>query len=254
MDGKTCDDVVVQRVDADSVTILDSDGGARIDISKLPPDIQRRLNYDPALAADAAKERTIEEKYSEVAMENERVQANEIKQQNLETDAQTEEQAQARVANNNPNLILPNQISETRNVVDDNQYSLYQSDYENVRESIRINPVTHLTEGDPYWVRRYEEDRKYIEMYELQHEVHAVSYGQHYAPKGGTTVTTQNNRPIFGYQAPRPMGNSQQTGNQHQSQPKTQHSQPTPAASPPPIYHTTSAGPSSTPYYGPYGR
>ena len=46
-DGKIYKSVKVVKQDADSVTILDSDGGARIEFSKLPTDLQKRFNYDP---------------------------------------------------------------------------------------------------------------------------------------------------------------------------------------------------------------
>ena len=68
-DGKTYKNVTVIKHDAVTVTILDSDGGASIPISNLPPDIQKRFDYDPAKAhaiieqqkaseADAAKQRS----------------------------------------------------------------------------------------------------------------------------------------------------------------------------------------------------
>ena len=54
-------DVVIQKIEPDAVTILHHDGGAKIDMANLPPDIQAQLNYDPAAAkayaaAEAARE------------------------------------------------------------------------------------------------------------------------------------------------------------------------------------------------------
>lgn len=46
-DGKTYSDVTVIKSDSKSVTILDKDGGARIPLAKLPPDLQKRFNYTP---------------------------------------------------------------------------------------------------------------------------------------------------------------------------------------------------------------
>lgn len=51
-DGKTYKDIKVVKQDAVYVTILCADGGAKIEISNLPPDLQKKLNYDP-LAAQA---------------------------------------------------------------------------------------------------------------------------------------------------------------------------------------------------------
>jgi hypothetical protein len=56
-DGKTYQDVRITKVEADCVTILDADGGARISIATLPPDLQKELNYDPAAAAQASARR-----------------------------------------------------------------------------------------------------------------------------------------------------------------------------------------------------
>jgi len=49
--------VVVTHVDADLVTITSDSGPAQIDIALLPLEIRRELNYDPALAAQAAVHR-----------------------------------------------------------------------------------------------------------------------------------------------------------------------------------------------------
>jgi hypothetical protein len=50
-------DVVVTHIDADLVTINSDSGPAQIDIAALPSEIQRQLNYNPALAAEAAASR-----------------------------------------------------------------------------------------------------------------------------------------------------------------------------------------------------
>jgi len=50
-------DVIIEKVDADRVSIFYDQGSAVIDISQLSPDIQRLLNYDPDLAAEAISAR-----------------------------------------------------------------------------------------------------------------------------------------------------------------------------------------------------
>lgn len=55
-DGKTYKNVKVVKVEDDAVTILDEDGGARVPLSTLSPDLQKKFNYDPAKAAIAAKQ------------------------------------------------------------------------------------------------------------------------------------------------------------------------------------------------------
>jgi len=72
--------VKIVRVEADCVTILDSDGGARIDTSTLPPDIQRQLNYTPAIASEAAEQRSDEMAYTKqkLAVEAAEIKSNEL--------------------------------------------------------------------------------------------------------------------------------------------------------------------------------
>jgi hypothetical protein len=54
-DDKTYQDVVINQIDSQTVTITHSMGVTHLDISTLPPDIQKQLNYDPAIAQAAAK-------------------------------------------------------------------------------------------------------------------------------------------------------------------------------------------------------
>ena len=56
-DGKVYEDVKLIRLDPDTVTILDKEGGARIPLAKLSPDLQKRFGYDPDLAKAAADAR-----------------------------------------------------------------------------------------------------------------------------------------------------------------------------------------------------
>jgi beta-glucanase (GH16 family) len=56
-DGKSYHDVHVVKVDADAVTILDSDGGALVPLAALPADLQQHFHYDPAKAKAAAEQR-----------------------------------------------------------------------------------------------------------------------------------------------------------------------------------------------------
>jgi thioredoxin-related protein len=71
--GLTYHDVKVVRVEADAVTIVHADGGGRIRISTLPPDLQKLFNYDPvaagksAAAFQAQEDRTKNEEAHEVA-------------------------------------------------------------------------------------------------------------------------------------------------------------------------------------------
>jgi hypothetical protein len=56
-DGKIYNNVVITKIEADRVTVRNSDGEATINIALLPYSIQKLLNYDPELAAQAAAKR-----------------------------------------------------------------------------------------------------------------------------------------------------------------------------------------------------
>jgi hypothetical protein len=78
-DGKIYQNVHVVKVEADCVTILDSDGGARIDLAKLQPDLQKRFGYDPEKAKAAADRRAEEDRANAIALQAEQSQADAIK-------------------------------------------------------------------------------------------------------------------------------------------------------------------------------
>jgi len=51
-DGKTYHNVIIEKVEADRVSIFYDQGSAVIETAVLSPDLQRLLNYDPDLAAE----------------------------------------------------------------------------------------------------------------------------------------------------------------------------------------------------------
>ena len=60
-DGQEYDDVVVNKIEPETVSITHSLGVAHVAMATLTPSIQKRLNYDPAAAAAAKKEAEREE-------------------------------------------------------------------------------------------------------------------------------------------------------------------------------------------------
>jgi hypothetical protein len=56
-DGTVYQDVKVIKVEDDAVTVLFKDGGARVPLIKLPPDLQKRFSYDPVKAKAATDAR-----------------------------------------------------------------------------------------------------------------------------------------------------------------------------------------------------
>jgi hypothetical protein len=89
--GKTYKNVQVLSHNAAYVTILHQDGGGRIPLSTLGPDLQKRFGYDPAqapaiVAATKAADRQDKEA---LAKEKSRVQAQEAQRQQAAADALT---------------------------------------------------------------------------------------------------------------------------------------------------------------------
>jgi hypothetical protein len=95
--------VKIIRVQADTVTILDDDGGATIDISTLPPDIQKQLKYDPAKAAIAKIQDTKEQALADQTLEVER----QTIQKKQEMDAATDQQQQQEIEKENEMFKFP---------------------------------------------------------------------------------------------------------------------------------------------------
>jgi hypothetical protein len=89
--GKVYKNVVITKVEADCVTVIDDEGGARIDIATLPPDIQKLLNYDPATAKIVADARAEEEAKDKATLASERQQ----EQQQLKVQAATDQKTNA---------------------------------------------------------------------------------------------------------------------------------------------------------------
>ena len=104
-DGKTYTGVKVVKVEDDAVTILCDDGGARIALATLPPDLQQKFHYDPAKAQAAAARYLAEQKASEQQLVAERSQEQieqqrqEAKDQQTQVELQTEQAASAALDN-----------------------------------------------------------------------------------------------------------------------------------------------------------
>jgi len=196
-DGHTYRNVVIQKVEADCVTILDYDGGARIDISTLPVDIQNQLNYDPELAAEASAKRNQDDSASTAEMEKERVQGEQVAQSKLAELDPTEPQS----AGSSSSVSVGVSSSETGRVVTDEQAYIYETDLRYVMGHIRINPTTGRAEGDAYYLRKYEEDKRCIALHEQAHNnaqrASSQNGGQSPGVSGSATSAqgTQNNRP-----------------------------------------------------------
>jgi len=105
-DGKVYQGVTVVKTEPDAVTIIFKDGGALVPLAKLPADLQKRFNYDPAKAQAAANARAKAESDNAQVLLAEKKQAAKL---NADKEAQTkaaEKEAKAHVndALNPPSL------------------------------------------------------------------------------------------------------------------------------------------------------
>jgi len=78
-DGKVYQGVTVIKSDPDAVTILYRDGGALVPLAQLPPDLQKRFNYDPDQARKAAAARAQSDAKSAAALQAEVILAKKLK-------------------------------------------------------------------------------------------------------------------------------------------------------------------------------
>jgi type II secretory pathway pseudopilin PulG len=79
-DGKVYQNVTVIDSAPDAVTILHQDGGALVPLANLPPDIQKRFNYDPVKAKAAADARARDDAANASALQAEMNQASQMRQ------------------------------------------------------------------------------------------------------------------------------------------------------------------------------
>jgi hypothetical protein len=92
-DGVTYQSVKVVLVEDDDITILYKDGGARIPIFKLPPELQQRFDYSPAKAKIAAAARAKADAENAKEMQAEIDLANKMRQAQLVKDADARTQS-----------------------------------------------------------------------------------------------------------------------------------------------------------------
>ena len=145
--------VVVCKVEADCVTILDDDGGARVAIADLPTDIQKQLNYDPDLAAAASAERQRQEQASQQALLAEKQMAN--------TNKATEESNDAAIVSDEAKRQATNDAA-VRVMQAQTELATWQDDLRITKGHVSNSPLTGQMMGDTYWISKYDEDTQNI--------------------------------------------------------------------------------------------
>jgi hypothetical protein len=150
-EGKTYQNVVITKVEPDCVTILDSEGGARVETSQLPVDVQQMLNYDPESAADAEIQRGESDHADQIAMDQASQAAKQAKlKRDTEAEANTAKiQADGHDAEDAVDADL--RIQDTKKKMAD-----YQDDLAAV--SKRVYFVQGVLSGEAYYVDRYNKD------------------------------------------------------------------------------------------------
>jgi hypothetical protein len=79
-DGKVYQNVSVVKAEPDAVTITHQDGGARVPLATLPPEVQKQFNYDPATAKAAADARAKADAENAKALQAEMAKAQQLRQ------------------------------------------------------------------------------------------------------------------------------------------------------------------------------
>ena len=97
-DGTVYQDVKVIKIEADAVTILYRDGGLLLPLNKLPPELQKRLNFDAKMAQAAAKRRADLEKASQAALQKEIEETDALKKKQAIDQAKALAQAHAQTS------------------------------------------------------------------------------------------------------------------------------------------------------------
>ena len=97
-DGKVYQEVKVVKTEPDAITILYRDGGALVPLAKLPPDLQKRFNYDPAQAKAAAEARAEADAKNAKALQAEKEAAEKQKALALAAEKAKAKAAQANLA------------------------------------------------------------------------------------------------------------------------------------------------------------
>jgi hypothetical protein len=158
VDGKhVYKNVIVCKVEADCVTILDDDGGSRVDIANLPPDIQQQLNYDPNLAAQAAEARQEQEQSSQAALAAERQQTADIAQKNWASAEANDDAIVKDAAKKKSQEDAQARVIEAQAEIDD-----LKDDMRSLSKEVTVDPLTGQMMGSPFWLQKYKDDQEKI--------------------------------------------------------------------------------------------
>ena len=176
---------MITSVEADCVTILTDDGGARIDLAVLPPEIQKQLNYNPLLAKRASDKRQNEEALYAASKNAEKTA---IRQKNAEAHQNSllqQEQAAVNIQKAQDDADRKGRIA---------QYDLEIADYEwkiQHLESLRKEDALHT--NDP---ELKADESKLVELKEtvaeLEKECAAAPPKTEAVPEEASTVTPPN--------------------------------------------------------------
>jgi hypothetical protein len=126
-DGKVYQDVKLIRLDRDAVTILYADGGARVPLANLPPELQKRFGFDPAAAQAAADARAKEAAANAKALQAEMDRASEQRQPGPEP-VPEEDPSESEATSGHPLPASPVFASGTHHVLDDMNLGSLKSD------------------------------------------------------------------------------------------------------------------------------
>jgi hypothetical protein len=168
--GKDYHNVVVTKVEADTVSIMYDGGMGRINTSDLTPDLQKMFNYDPQASALASHQKAAALAQAEAA-EAPRIAA---EQQREKAQADADEKARlAGIQAENNHLASGAAQDQIRNLQND-MHDMEQAHEVTVSVSYVGNPPTQVVNygGSTYWLDKYYADQAAIARLQSQAASH----------------------------------------------------------------------------------
>ncbi|MEJ0000643.1 MAG: hypothetical protein WDO13_16655 [Verrucomicrobiota bacterium] len=148
--GHDYNDVVITKTDADLVAITYEGGAGTVRMADLPPDLQKLLNYDPELAAAAARTRSADQ--ARVDAEQAPKIASMLAEQRQQADAEAAERAQ-KIRDENARVARDLAVDQARQ-----RRAALEDDLSFVSKHVSVDQRTGAVSGDNYFLTKYQQD------------------------------------------------------------------------------------------------
>jgi hypothetical protein len=155
--GKDYNHVIVTRAEADCVHITYDGGLGAINMTDLPPDLQKAFNYDPAAAAQTARDKA--EAQARIDAEEAPKIAALQRQEKAQADAEAAQAASA-AAQGSAAESADARVDYARNHIPP-----VQDDLNFVMRHMYVDPRTGQASGDAYFLKKYYDDTRVLNQY-----------------------------------------------------------------------------------------